>query len=385
MSDPDTSLDDLPRIERSRGPLLLALLAVIAMAGLGVVSFRGCAGGLGGQDVTFRQAAEHVYGACDADDIRIKTGAKGLQLVFDACGSNNLQNFRWSPDGLQLYYRSSAGPWVLRDTHEHLPLPIGMPRAGAVWFNNALLAFPDSTGHKLGVYTPESRILNFAEIDQVDPEQLQRGAEVDELYYLASETPGGLQSVWRMHVNTVDSERAFPWMPEGITSYSYHVVRDIVCYAALGVEEVVCARGENGQELWVREGRTRGVLSTDARYLVTEGLGDPVTTAAGAAFAEAGKELPEFVAGEVRPPQLWIYDTETGEELLWEGVHGTDFQFYEATPYYGSFLLWGIDNEPLRRNITLIDLRNFLKANGWQPPLAVDGKPVPVEEPATAP
>ncbi len=75
----------------------------------------------------------------------------------------------------------------------------------------------------------------------------------------------------------------------------------------------------------------------------------------------------------MKPPIFYILDRTTGEELLWEGVHGTDFDWYDPSPYFASYMLWGFDQIPLNRNVTLVDLRHFLKAKGWTPPLAVDG------------
>jgi hypothetical protein len=56
-------------------------------------------------------------------------------------------------------------------------------------------------------------------------------------------------------------------------------------------------------------------------------------------------------------------------------VHGTEFEWYQAAPYYGSFMLWGFDGMENNRNVTLYDLRNYMKGADWE---------VPVQRSATA-
>ena len=103
--------------------------------------------------------------------------------------------------------------------------------------------------------------------------------------------------------------------------------------------------------------------------------------AAGVAFASFTQLTQTTLSAEnVRlvPPSLWIYDTETGEEVQWTGVHGTHFQWYDVTPYFGSFLLWGLDSMESNRNVALADLRPYLRGQGWKPPLP--GKVLSAEE-----
>ena len=83
---------------------------------------------------------------------------------------------------------------------------------------------------------------------------------------------------------------------------------------------------------------------------------------------EGSDKVPDYLPREIFPPALWITEMETGDEVLWEGIHGTRFHWYEPTPYYGSFHLWGLDGESLNENITLVDLRNFLESKGWTVP-----------------
>lgn len=356
---------------RAGAPLLLLSLGLLA-----------CSPSTG---PTFQEAVKEAYKPCNSEFINAKAAAHAIQLVFKPCGSNNFQNFAWNPQGLTLYYRSLQGPWVLKDTGENFPLRIGMPKAAPAWFNQFMLAVPDSTGRKMSVYNIESHVLNLLELDQYDPEQLSRGQEPDEVLFLASETPGGIKYAWRLSANTAEAERAFGWMDTGLETMTYQADNDAVCYREFADTEVVCAQASDGKVIGRMPDRLRGTMSVDGRYVVTESLGAPVSMFRDPE-AEAAKALPPGVETTIQPPLLWITDMKTGEELLWEGVHGHSFQWYESAPYFASFMLWGFESEPVNANISLVDLRHFVKGKGWLPPLAIDGHPIgetPMDEGAT--
>ena len=342
-------------------PIALAVVAVLALL---VALLPGLLSACKTEGPTFTEAVEEVYKHCDADALNFRAASKGMQLAFKPCGSNNFVHFTWSINGLNLYYQASQGGWVLKDTGENYPLRVGIPRARPAWLTADMLAYADASGRKIGVYQVSSHILNLLELDQVEPEQLTRGKEVDEVLYMAAETPGGVRDIYRLAVNTAESEKAFQWMDLGVEDFTYQPLVDTVCYRELGGKDVVCARAEDGEELVRVEGRLRGGLSTDGRYLVTEGPGEPVKV-----FPEGAGEKPSFLPEEIVPPALWIMDVQAGKEILWEGVHGTQFEWYGAAPYYGSFLLWGFDGLESNRNVTLVDLRNYMKGQGWNVPL----------------
>ena len=311
---------------------------------------------------TFTEAVADVYAPCDEDAIKFAAAKKGVQLAFKACGSNNFIHHTWSPDGLKLYYQATQGGWIRKDTGENYRLRVGVPRGRPAWINSELVAYPDSSGGKIGIYQTSSHVLNLLEIALVEPEQLTRGAAADEVLFLAAETPGGVQDVYRLSANTAETEKAFLWMDTGAETFTYRPETDTVCYRELGGKDVICAKGEDGEEIVRVEDRDRGALSIDGRYLVTEGMGEPVK------IFNDDRTRPDYLPTTVTPPVLYVRDLETGEEVLWEGVHGTDFEWYDAATYYGSFMLWGFDGHEINRNVTLVDLRNFLKGEGWDVP-----------------
>lgn len=356
----------MPTFNKYRHCLLLSLLLACASACEAPKE----------DELSFTDAVKAVYTPCNRDEIKLNTAAKGLQLVFEACGSNNFFHYGWAPTGTTLHYQTTQGLWVLKDTGENYPLRVGIPRADSAWINDDLLAYPDANGRQIGVYTVATHVLYLLEIDHSEPEQLAHGKGADDVLYLAADVPGGVKDIQLLKVNTGTTEKAFSWLNGGVENFTYQTDTDTVCYRALGGTEVICARGEDGKVLRRVKNRHRGVLSADGRYLVTEGDGVAVPN-----FPDLkpGEEVPDYLAKETIPPALWITDMETGEELLWKGIHGTDFEWYEATPYFGSFVLWGLDGGELNSNITLVDLRHFLESKGWTPPLGRDGQPLDTE------
>ncbi len=343
----------------------------LALAAAGLL----CACG-GDSGPSFKEAVTEVYAPCKADPVKVAAATKATQLVFRPCGSNNFSWFDWNPSGTQLYYQSTMGPWVLKDTTEHVQIGIGIPRASGAWVTDDILAYPDRDGRKIGIYNVESNIVNLVELDQHEPEQLEKGVPADSILFLGADVPRGTKAIYELRADTAETERAFPWMNGPVEEFTYRASRDIVCYRMLEETVTICAAGETGKELHRFEDRSRATLSPDGRYLVSEGEGPEISVfTAAEGDTPAPTSLPGGASSKMRPPAFFILDRETGEELEWEGVHGTDFDWYDPSPYFASYMLWGFDHVPMNRNITLVDLRHFLKSKGWSPPLAVDGSP----------
>jgi hypothetical protein len=301
-----------------------------------------------------------VYSACKPDPIRLHAAEKGLQLAFEPCGSNNFKQFTWSPDGTSLYYQASQGGWVMRNTGENIPLRGVFPSSRPAWINDEMLAFAVIGKGRIGVYQVRAHIVSYLDVPQVDIEQLVRGDADDELLYLAAEAPGGVKYVYRLHVDTVETERAFTWLNNGVEEFHYRRETGAICYREFAGDDVTCAEGSSGEEIIHVKNRTRGALSLDGRFLITEGKGAAVKVS-----DLPPEKLPKFIPEEIFPPAFWLHDVESGKEVLWKGVHGDHFEWYTAKSYFGSFFLWGFEERSANRNIPFGDLRAFLRAQDW--------------------
>ena len=74
--------------------------------------------------------------------------------------------------------------------------------------------------------------------------------------------------------------------------------------------------------------------------------------------------LPESYPKTVQPPMFSFVDMMDPGEKRWEinSAYGYDFQWYEATEYYGSFMLWGFEGKQLKRNVMLGQWSDRLRA-----------------------
>jgi hypothetical protein len=223
-----------------------------------------------------------------------------------------------------------------------------------------MLAFAVAGKGRIGVYQVRAHVVSYLDVPQVDIEQLVRGGADDALLYLAAESPGGVKHIHRIHLNTAETERAFPWLDDGVEEFSYRRQTGAVCYREFAGDDVICAKGESGEELIHVAGRNRGTLSLDGRFLVTEGKGAAVKVS-----ELPPEKLPKFIPEEIFPPAFWVHEVATGKEVLWKGVHGDQFEWYPAKSYFGSFFLWGFETKSTNRNIPFGDLRAFMRSQGW--------------------
>jgi len=372
--------EEIPRIPRSRTPWLLLAFGVGA-----ILLVWGSTGIWKSNPEDFADDIKATYAACEGDEIRLLAAKHNLQLVFEPCGSNNFLYYQWSPSGLELYYQTNAGPWLLNgDTGEHRALPVGFPIANAIWFNDDLIAFPEKgvKTFNIDVYDVRKNVINITGIKQANPSMLFIGKEVDEVLFLAAERepnptqPGDdpPKSIYRLRANTGQLEVAFPWLEEPVIDYTYDRHNDLLAYRTAAFDGVTVAEGNTGEVRYTFEGMTRVSVSHDGRFLAIEGPGAPIPIfhqrteedlAEGEATeAAAPLEIPDYMPREVSPPTLWFLDTRTEQKVVLPDTFGYTFQWYEARPYYCSFVLWGMEDKEFNRNVVLTDLTPALRAQG---------------------
>ena len=331
----------------------------------------------------FAEDIKNTYAHCDGAEIKLLAAKHNMQLVFGPCGSNNFLYYQWSPSGLELYYHTNQGPWLLNgETKEHRALPVGFPMGNAVWFNDDLIAFPEKgvKSYNIDVYDVRKNIINITGLKQIAPNTLMRGSGIDEVLFLAAtrekkeNVPDDVppESIYRLAANTGAVEEAFPWLTDPVEDYTYHAGEDLLAYRTAGFDGVIVATGATGEERRRFEGKERVSVSPDGRFWAIEGPGEPIPAfhqqteedLASDAPTEGELKIPDYMDREVQPPVLWFLDTRTDTTVLLPDVFGNRFQWYEPAPYFASFVLWGMENKEFNRNIVLTNLTPQLKAAG---------------------
>ncbi len=340
----------------------------------------------------FAEDVKKAYEQCDGQEIGLLAAKHNLQLVFEPCGSNNFLHYQWAPSGIELFYQTNSGPWLLNgETKELRALQIGVPIGNTVWFNDDLVAFPEKgvKSYNIDVYDVRKNIINITGLALMAPDNLVRGREVDEVLFLAAEREPDPthpddhppRSIYRLRANTGTVERAFPWLDGPVLDFTYHAGQDLLAFRTGEEGGVTVARGSTGEVVRTFPDRERVSVSSDGRFWAIEGDGDPiplfnqktdeeaeVEAADGASGTAESPELERLAAltmdQEYAPPTIWILDTTTDREVRLPDVFGYHFQWYEAQRYYCSFVLWGMENKEFNRNIVLTDLTPVLRDQG---------------------
>jgi len=324
--------------------------------------------GCGSKDQpTFEENVMAVFAPCNEEELVLGAGSHSMQLVFDACGSNEFKDFTWSPNGKQLYIRGENGPWINRpDTREFFPLPLGKPISDAVWLNEQFLAVAveGSKGVEIAYYAVDLRLLNILGLRLVEPQALSRGTQEDEVLFLARASAQDPRLVYSMNLNTAVVSPAFDFLPKtDISSLSYRPEHDFLCVGTPeGKRHITrCYQGADGTLLHTFEGKTRATISYDGKLIALEGPGTPLKNAA---TPEEEEALPNWIPKETIPESIWIHERTSGLEVEYENIYGHDVQWYDAQNYWISFLLWGIDGKQTNGNVVVGDISTILRSKG---------------------
>jgi len=284
---------------------------------------------------------------CDPQGIRRLADAHGFDTAFEPCGTNNFRMFAWSPDGRHLLFALGQGAYVLdarTDDMLTIAVPTGDPIGTGTWASPTRLVLPTGpteTGTAPGIATYDvvTHTMTWQLLAGLsDPTDLTVGDSPDTVRFTA--VSDGRRGVWQVGLAdrtlTQGSPQPLPWavgLP--VERFSYQPAHNAVLIGAAGT---VTLYDTAGTTLARWDHASRGVLHPGGRWVALEG--------------PAGEE----------PPTLSIADRATGARWPLTGLHGTDVQWYEASDYRISFIAWGFDGQPVRRNVVLGDLASRMAA-----------------------
>lgn len=359
------------------------------------------------------------FEACSAAEIESLAEKHGYMLVFEACGSNMFQDMSWSTDGHRLYYQLGMVHHVMDASRTKKPVkvvPTPTPVGSTTWVSPTRLVLPlgpakegDVEGPaKLAIYDVDTgSVFNVELEDLTEPTDLYPGADPSRV--LLSAKHSGTRKVFEVDLSTSEIREPFAWLQD-VETFSYTAEGKGVVVGKGGV--VTLYDAETGKPRGQWSPAKRGVLHKGGRWLALEHEGEPVSVLqpvgieelpererqiALAEAEERANQLPPELPRTVRPPTLSFVDTTTAKRFIVTAIQGSQFEWYESSDYYASFVSWGFERRQFRRNILLGDNarwlagaeqgRNMLglKAASDQPPVAPSEEVPPAGEAPEAP
>lgn len=293
---------------------------------------------------------------CDPAKIEDQAAKNQFQLVFSACGSNAFGDFAWSTDGHKLYYQLGMTSHVLLADHPQrktgvVPAPTAV--GPATWVSATRLVLPvgpdaavKGGALRLATYDLETNAVTYVDLpaDLRDPADLNRTRDPDAIFLTAvrGEAPRKLYQVSLVDGATTP---ALEWLGP-IDTFTFTPAADAVVVGRGQTVTVHDATTGQAKGAWTPA--TRGAIHPKGAWVVLEHEGAPIQ------LMSADGETPS--GDPVKPPMLSFANVATGDRWLLETMQGSKFEWYEITDLYGSFVLWGFDGRPYRRNIMLGDL-----------------------------
>ena len=361
---------------------LAKLGALIVAAWLGLV---GC-----GADPTQQTLSQNVgaaFAPCNDSEIKYLARKHNFMLSFRPCANNNFEQYAWSPDGRLLYFQLVLTAYVMdaeADTKNTSALPISTPLGPATWLTATRVAVPVGPPAESEPGTPPR--LALVEVRQPstfyvdlplgfgDIEELSRGRAPGEVLALA--TWKGKQTVWAIDTNTGDVTEPFPFLPGKLESMTFTPQQGAIA-VGVGGKEVQLWSTQDGVRVGTFAPALRGSLHPDGVWMMLEHLGEPVSIFYQRSWDELSEQarerelrrlqrfeenLPEQFPREVQPPTLSYARVTDGKRFLLDSVFGKDFAWYEPTPHFGAFVLWGFEGKQYKRNVMLGNFTDRLRA-----------------------
>jgi len=353
--------------------------ALLPLVGLAVLS--GCDRDALYSGSSFSDDVYSAYEECNPAEIRYLAGKHNLQTVFENCGANNFGSFAWAPDGVHVYFELPMTAHIMDAEKKTIePLPTEKPIAEVAWLDVDLLALPlppeeGKEHNRLVLYDRSQRQLFATELTLEEPDQLASGGARDHVLMLGTGTDG--RTVYRVSFADGAAVKAFPWLDGAIDTFTYEPTLNRVLLGRGGT--VTMHDGATGEVLSTWNDATRGSLHPEGRYLALETLGAAISPFDQRAWDESTPEArerelrrqakwlekqPDWVPTSVRPPTLDLVDLEQGKRYRITSFYGERFQWYTATNYYASFVLWGIEGKELNTNVALTNLAERLRMAG---------------------
>ncbi|HHO52534.1 MAG TPA: hypothetical protein ENK18_17120 [Deltaproteobacteria bacterium] len=327
---------------------------------------------------TLSQNVGEAFAPCSEAEIRYLASKHNFMTAFRPCGNNHFQDYAWSPDGRKLYFQLGMSHHIMdaeSPTKDTRVVPSPSPTGPGIWVSPTRLVVPvgpppdapDGPPQHLALYDTEQATI----FDVAVPAQwgviadLQRDSDPGSVLLTAE--IGGRPRPFRIDLSDGSVSEPFPWLGD-VDTLTFTPEADALVIGS--GETVTLYQASTGTPRGSWSPALRGSLHRDGRWLMLEHEAEPVSVFYQRAWdelSEAARErelrrakrfeeqLPETFETEVRPPTLSFVDLPTSRRWRIDSVYGHDFEWYNPTPFYGSFVLWGFEGKQFKRNVLLGD------------------------------
>ena len=314
------------------------------------------------------QSVKNVYDDCDEGRIGFLKRKSNVQTIFSDCGSNNVYNFDWSPNGTLMYFQAYTNAFILNPENKGVDqLPVDSPTDKAVWLNDQTIIIPviDSSTNKptLTVYQITGELTKHA-IPGSKPQDLQRYTDGKILLSIVNDSG---KRVPYSFGSTSGFERVLPFVNE-VNNISAAPNVDLLAYADASGTHITKMTGESIVDF---PDAHRGIPHPEGKYIALEVDGAPmapVDMGDGKYKAPEVQEreekrrqqridnLPDWAPQEVIPPEIHVYNVENQRRYRMTQFFGAHFQWYPTQKYFCSLYIQGIGGQFINPNVGLTDI-----------------------------
>ena len=320
------------------------------------------------------------FSPCSEAEIRFMTQKHNFMTAFRPCGNNDFSTFTWAPDGKHLYFQLVMTAYVMdadAANKQTIPVPSRQPIGPAAWLSNSKVAVPevplvDDGSAQIAIFDIEGQTVFHVDLPEVtEGRPMQRGRQPTELLIL-----GGADhpNIYAFDTNDGTVTRPFPWLTGPVHTMTYTHQLDVLVVGR--DDKTTVHEGASGKAMGTWTPATRGTLHPEGRWLALEHDGEEISIFYQRSWDELSeqarerelrrlKKYEETIKGDfptkVSPPTLSFVNLHDGRRWIISSVYGSQFEWYEPTPYFGSLMMWGFEGKQMKRNVLLGDMRGRFK------------------------
>lgn len=342
-------------------------------------------------DADFSQNVYDSFADCNDAEIKRLAMAHNIQTAFGRCGSNRFSHFTWSPDGVHLYFQLTHGAHILNGNEKTITtVPTEGPTASAAWLDKDTLAIPlpapqDATQELIAIYNHAELTIDQKPIPVRSPRDLVAMDGGDTLLFTALDD-ADVRRPYVMAIGSGAVTRGLPWLEQGVERLTINEKANLAAWSTTTDTELVTL--DSGDSLRLFSGVTRALPHDDKEWVILETLGAEISHFDQRSWNELSpkareRELarqkkwaerqPEWVELTTKPPEVQLYNLETGKRFRITSFWGDTVEWYPHRGHYIAFMMWGIEGKQLNRNVGLTSLAERIRMiTAGQTPLGVE-------------